>query len=107
MRGLAADAIESGQVRIDDARVKRSHPVRIGSRVTIRKGDLEWDVEVLGVSDRRGPAAEAAHLYRETTESAETRARVLAGRANARSTGASGRPTKRDRRKLEDFLNEP
>lgn len=106
-RGLAADAIESGQVRIDGARVKRSHPVRIGSRVTIGKGDLAWDVEVLGVSERRGPAAEVAHLYRETTESAQTRARVVAARANARSLGASGRPTKRDRRKLEDFLNEP
>jgi ribosome-associated heat shock protein Hsp15 len=106
-RTLAADAIESGQVRIDDARVKRSHPVRVGSRLAIRKGDLAWDVEVLGVSDRRGPAVEAANLYRETTESAEARARVLAARANARSVRVSSRPTKRDRRKLQDFLNEP
>ncbi|HJU21130.1 MAG TPA: RNA-binding S4 domain-containing protein [Casimicrobiaceae bacterium] len=106
-RTLAADAIESGQVRIDDARVKRSHPVRIGSRVNIRKGDLAWDVEVLGVSERRGPAPDAARLYHETSESAEARERMLAARANARSLRASGRPTKRDRRKLQDFLNEP
>lgn len=106
-RTLAADAIESGHVRIDDARVKRSHPVRIGSRVGVRKSDLAWDVEVLGISERRGPAVEAAGLYRETSESAEARARVLAARSNPRSLHASGRPTKRDRRKLKDFLNEP
>ena len=61
-RSLATDAIESGQVRVDGDRVKPAHPVRPGSRISIRKRDLAWDVEVLGSSERRGPATEAALL---------------------------------------------
>ena len=105
-RTLAADAIESGQVRLDGERVKPAHPVRRGSRVSIRKRDLAWDVDVLGSSERRGPAAEAALLYRETAESTQARERVIAEHKIAHAA-AAGRPTKRDRRRLEDFLNEP
>ncbi|HEX6793268.1 MAG TPA: RNA-binding S4 domain-containing protein [Casimicrobiaceae bacterium] len=105
-RTLAADAIESGQVRVDGERVKPAHPVRPGSRVSIRKRDLAWDVDVLGSSGRRGPATEAALLYRETAESAQARERVIAEHKLARAA-ATARPTKRDRRRLEDFLNEP
>ncbi|HXR57129.1 MAG TPA: RNA-binding S4 domain-containing protein [Casimicrobiaceae bacterium] len=105
-RTVAADAIESGQVRVDGERVKPAHGVRPGSRITIRKRELVWDVEVLGSSERRGPATEAALLYRETAESAQARERVIAEHRSARAA-ATGRPTKRDRRRLEDFLNEP
>ena len=105
-RSLAAGAVEAGQVRVDGDRVKAAHPVRVGSRVTVRKRDLAFDVDVLAVGDVRGPATQAALLYRETAESAQARERATAERANARAA-ASGRPTKRDRRRLEDFLNEP
>ena len=105
-RSLAADAIEAGQVRVDGERVKPAHGVRRAARVMVRKRDMAWDVEVLAVSERRGSAPEAALLYRETAESAAARERVVAERAKARAT-ATGRPTKRERRKLEDFLNEP
>jgi ribosome-associated heat shock protein Hsp15 len=105
-RSLAADAIESGRVRVDGERVKPAHAVRPGSRVSIRKRDLAWDVDVLGSSERRGPAAEAALLYRETAESAQARERVIAEHKIAHAA-ATARPTKRDRRRLEDFLNEP
>ncbi len=105
-RTLAADAIESGQVRVDGERVKPAHAVRPGSRVSIRKRDVAWDVDVLRSSERRGPAAEAALLYRETPESAQARERVIAEHKIAQAA-AAGRPTKRDRRRLEDFLNEP
>ena len=106
-RALAAEAIEAGHVRVDGERVKPAHAVRAASRVTIRKRELQWEVEVLGTSERRGPAPEAARLYRETAESAAARERMLAERAKARAASTTGRPTKRDRRKLEDFLNEP
>jgi ribosome-associated heat shock protein Hsp15 len=106
-RALAADAIEAGHVRVDGERVKPAHALRAAARVTIRKRELQWDVEVLGTSERRGPAPEAARLYRETAESAAARERMLAERAKARAASTTGRPTKRDRRKLEDFLNEP
>ena len=106
-RSLAAEAIEAGHVRVDGERVKAAYPVRATSRVTVRKRELAWDVEVLDVSERRGSATQAALLYRETAESAAEREAALAERAKARAAAVAGRPTKRDRRKLEDFLNEP
>jgi ribosome-associated heat shock protein Hsp15 len=106
-RSLAAEAIDAGHVRVDGERVKPAHPVRATSRVGVRKRELAWDVEVLGVSERRGSAPQAALLYRETAESAAAREKILDERRQARVAAAPGRPTKRDRRKLEDFLNEP
>ena len=106
-RSLAAEAIEAGHVRVDGERVKPAHPVRTTSRVTIRKGEFTWDVEVLGISERRGAAPQAALLYGETAQSVATREAAVAERAKARAGAVTARPTKRDRRKLEDFLNEP
>jgi len=106
-RSLAVQAIEAGHVRVDGERVKPAHGVRPAARVMIRMRDLAWDVEVLAVSERRGSAPDAALLYRETAESAAARERLVAERAKARAASTAGRPTKRDRRKLEDFLNEP
>ena len=108
-RTLAAQAIDAGQARVDDGRVKPAHAVRAGARVTVRRHGFAWDVEVLALSDRRGSAADAALLYRESAESVATRERAIAERqaAMAAQTRFPGRPTKRDRRKLEDFLNEP
>jgi len=108
-RALAAVAIEAGQARIDGERVKTAHLVRPGNRVSVRKQGVVWEVDVLALSDRRGPAPEAAKLYRETPESVATREREAEQRqANAATAPQfSGRPTKRQRRKLEDFLAEP
>jgi len=108
-RTLAAQAIDAGQARVDDERVKPAHAVRVGLRVTVRRQGLVWDAEVIALSDRRGSAADAALLYRESAESIAARGRAIAERqaALAAQTRFTGRPTKRDRRKLEDFLNEP
>lgn len=106
-RSLAAEAIDAGHVRIDDERVKPAQPVRPGMRVTIRKREVSFDVDVLDVGERRGSATEAATLYRETAESVATRERLRQEHARARASAMASRPTKRDRRRLEDFLNEP
>ena len=108
-RSLAAQAIESGQVRAGGDRIKPAHGVRAGERIGVRKHGLVWDIEVITLSDRRGSGAAAALLYREAPESVAFRERALAERkpAMAAETRFPGRPTKRDRRKLEDFLNEP
>jgi ribosome-associated heat shock protein Hsp15 len=106
-RSLAAQAIDAGQVRVDGERVKPANLVHAGSRITIRKRELCWDLEVRDTSERRGAASTAANLYRETPESAAARERVRAERSAAQALATPGRPTKRERRKLEDFLSEP
>jgi ribosome-associated heat shock protein Hsp15 len=108
-RALAAQAIEAGQVRIGDERVKPAHAVRLGERIVVSKAGLRFEVIVAAMSDRRGPASEAVGLYRETPESLAAREQELLRRRAAGGAGptAPGRPTKRERRKLEDFLNEP
>ena len=108
-RSLAVQAVDAGHVRVDGERVKPAHDLRVGERVTVRRSGFACEVEVTALSDRRGGAADAALLYRETAQSLEARTRALQQRkaALAAEPRWSGRPTKRDRRKLEDFLNEP
>ena len=108
-RSLAAEAIEAGQARVGGEKMKSAHAVRIGESVTIRKAGFVWEVTVLALSERRGGAAEAALLYRESEASLAAREELARKKradfeANPRYTG---RPTKRQRRKLADFLNEP
>ncbi|MFO1310283.1 MAG: RNA-binding S4 domain-containing protein [Burkholderiales bacterium] len=106
-RALACDAIETGHVRVAGERVKPSRGVRAGDRVTVRKGGLAWEVEVVALAERRGSATDAAKLYREDPASARAREEELARRRAAAPPRFPGRPTKRDRRALDDFLNEP
>ncbi len=108
-RTLAAQAIDAGQARIADERVKPAHALRVGDIVTVRRDALVWQVRVEALSDRRGGAAEAALLFREDDASMKAREEALAQR-RAERAGAPrfpGRPTKKERRKLSDFLNEP
>jgi ribosome-associated heat shock protein Hsp15 len=108
-RSLAAQAIDAGQARLGGARVKPAHAVRAGDDVSIRRRGIVVEVVVTALTDRRGSAADAAKLYQETPASVAAREEEdLARRqAIAMQPRFAGRPTKRERRKLEDFLNEP
>ena len=105
-RSMATQAIEAGRARIDDQRVKPSHPVKAGTRISVRKDALLWKLEVAAISDKRGSASEAAKLYREAPEDIALREEEIARRkaAAASAPRTPGRPTKRDRRKLHSFL---
>ena len=102
-RSLAQQAIAAGQVKLNNARTKPSHELRVGDSLSIRKEDLSWTLSVRGLSERRGPSGQARLLYEEAAESMAERER----RADLRRWGAEpsaqlkGRPTKRDRRRLE------
>ena len=102
-RGLAADAVKGGRVHVDGHSVKPSKEVGAGDRLQITIGQLRRDVVVLATAARRGPASEAALLYEETADSVAERERQAAERRSAAPPvfDRGGRPTKRDRRRLE------
>ena len=107
-RSLAAAAAGNGQVQLNEQRVKPAHAVRVGDVVTVRRDALVWQAVVTGLATRRGPATEAAKLYREPDAARAAReAEIAQRRTGAAAPRFPGRPTKRERRRLEDFLDEP
>lgn len=105
-RSLAADAAESGKVLVNAVRVKPAKSVTLGDMLEIRAGKFRFEVEVLGLSNKRGGAPEAQKLYRETEDSRAQR-EALAAHLRAQPQPAfKGRPTKRERRKIENFKAE-
>jgi ribosome-associated heat shock protein Hsp15 len=106
-RTLATAAIASGHARIGGERAKPAHPVKPGDRVSVRKGAVAWEVTVTGLADRRGSATEAATLYAEDPDSRKARQEAIALRRAVSPARFHGRPTKRDRRALDEFLDEP
>lgn len=104
-RNTAAAAISGGKVQCDDERVKPARRVRPGARLRIRRGPMLWEVVVVALSDQRRPAKEAARLYAETEASIAQR-EVEAERRKQRSERrlrGLGRPTKRERRQLQQL----
>jgi ribosome-associated heat shock protein Hsp15 len=100
-RGLAADEVERGRVRVNGQACKPARELKAGDRVEIRQDALWRAVEVLALSAIRGPAPLAQTLYRETPESLAARAAAAEARRLAPEPAASleqGRPTKRQRR---------
>lgn len=102
-RGLAAEAIAGGKVQVNGDRAKRARPLQVGDEVRVRQGPYEYLVIVRELSDRRGPASQAAGLYQETPESREARERlaIQLKTLHAAFIPDRGRPTKRDRRELD------
>jgi ribosome-associated heat shock protein Hsp15 len=109
-RTLAAAGVAGGKVELNGQHAKRSASVRAGDELQIRLGPFEHIIVVRGLAARRGPASEAALLYEETTTSREARER-LAWQLKHAPAGFSfeekGRPTKRDRRRMEEARRKP
>ncbi|WP_217913414.1 RNA-binding S4 domain-containing protein [Miltoncostaea marina] len=102
-RTLATEAVQGGRVHVDGARVKPAREVHVGDRLEVTIGEATFAVVVRGLADKRGPASAAALLYEETAESRERRERQRELRRMAPPLGADlqGRPSKRDRRRIE------
>ena len=101
-RSAAKGAIEGGKVHCAGQRTKPSKEVSLGMELVISRGIVEQTVVITGIDERRGSAADAALLYRETPESISAREEVSNQR---RLTGASfiappARPDRRGRREL-------
>ena len=107
-RGLAQRAIAAGQVRLNEERIKPAHEVKEGFDLSIRVRDYEWKIKVLGLSEKRGPAEVARKLYEETEASRTERQRRIDLRRYGAEPAAAikGRPTTRDRRRLDGLTSD-
>ena len=106
-RALAIDAIKGGKVSHAGSRVKPSKEVQVGDELSIRQGYAEKTVIIKALSDKRGPAPQAALLYEETPQSRQKREELkaqIAAQPAMRNHGL-GRPTKRERRKIVAFTS--
>ena len=104
-RSLATDAVGGGKVKLNGAPTKPARDVKPGDQLEISNGDTRWQVVVLALSDKRGPAPEARLLYEETAASIAERGAAQQRRQLASEPAAEihGRPTKRDRRQIDRF----
>ena len=104
-RSLATVAIETGKVHVDGDRVKPAKEVHVGQIIHIRNRDFEIEVSVLGLSNIRRGAPEAALLYSETHASINKHenAKVTGEAEHALRDRGAGRPTKRQLRDIKKF----
>ena len=99
-RALAKHAIETGKVEVDGQRAKPSRTLRVGNALRVGRGDETFEVAVLGLAEKRGPASVARTLYEESEASRLERERLRAIRAAERAgyQPPDGKPDKRARR---------
>jgi ribosome-associated heat shock protein Hsp15 len=104
-RALAARACDLGRILCNGQPAKPAREVRVGKMLRVTSEGGEFEVEVLLLSEVRGPASVAQTLYRETEASRELRQKVAAERKAMKQFEElpAGRPSKRDRRRIIQF----
>jgi ribosome-associated heat shock protein Hsp15 len=104
-RGLAREAIKGGKVQLDGHRVKPSRTLAIGDRLSIRRGDDEYEITVSDLGERRLSAVLAQEKYVEDPESKARREAAAEQRRLDREARAERprRPDKRQRRLIRRF----
>jgi len=107
-RSMAARACELGRIQSRGQPVKPAREVQVGDMLQIRTEGGDFEVEVLQLSDIRGPAPIAKALYQETVASREARERAAAERKAMMHFNPAplARPSKRDRRRIRRFRDE-
>ena len=103
-RSLAVEAIETGRVSVNGERAKPAKDLKPGDEVVVRRPPYEHVIVVRGMSERRGPAAEAQQLYEEKPESRAKREALAAELKANPPPVTKGRPTKKDRRTYEQYI---
>src|SRR5215467_9260093 len=102
-RALAARACELGRIESNGQPAKPAREVHVGDLLGIKNPSGEYHVQVVTLSEIRGPAPVAQMLYRETEASREARIKLAEERKQAPrfESAREGKPSKRDRRRLE------
>jgi ribosome-associated heat shock protein Hsp15 len=104
-RALAIKACDLGRIRANNVEAKPARDVKVGDMLHVKNEGGEFHVEVLALSDVRGPSAVAHTLYRETDESKEARAKAAEERKAMQEYMPlpERKPSKRDRRRIIQF----
>ena len=104
-RSMAARACELGRILSSGQPAKPAREVRVGDRLRVTNEGGDFEIDVLLLSEVRGPASVAQTLYRETAESRDLREKKAAERKAMRQFEIlpEGRPSKRDRRHIIRF----
>jgi len=104
-RALAKRACELGRIESNGQPAKPAREVRVGDRLRVTTEGGDYQVEVLQLSTVRGPAAVARELYFETEASRELRKKLADERKAMKQFEElpTGRPSKRERRKIIQF----
>jgi ribosome-associated heat shock protein Hsp15 len=103
-RGVALDAIAGGKVHLNNMRVKPAKKVNIGDNLVISKGEMIFNITVLGINDKRRPAKEAILLYEEDIETKQIREKkseyIKEKRANNKMFAKADKKQKRNVRRM-------
>ena len=102
-RQIAIESVTAGHVEINGERAKPAKAVKPGDEITVRKPPYELVVTVTAISDKRGTATLARQLFAETAASIAAREKLAAELRDMPAPVFKGRPTKRDRRTLENW----
>ena len=99
-RSLATEAVEGGKVKLNRQRTKPAHTLKVGDRLDIVIGDYAWQLTVMALSDKRGPAPIAQTLYQEDADSHAKRQALIAERKQLGQAHSVRAPDKKDRREI-------
>jgi len=105
-RTLASEAIKGGKVKLGDQNLKPSHNVKVGERYTLSIGHVKKIIEVTALTETRRSFEIALQHYADHSPEPEKRDEVLPSaffRVNIKRERGTGRPTKKDRRDMNDF----
>jgi ribosome-associated heat shock protein Hsp15 len=103
-RSLATRACELGRIESNGQKARASREVRVGDMLNVKNDTGDFHLEVLALSEMRGPAPVAQALYRETEASRELRLKLAEERKAM--PHADARPSKRDRRQIHRFRDQ-
>ena len=107
-RTLAAAACDSGKVKWNDNSVKASKTVNVGEKYEIRTPERKWIIEVVDLLDRRKAFSEAVKFYIDLTpeEEKQNNNKLATSFYTGKRQSKVGRPTKKERRNLDDFVGD-
>ncbi|MFN5375070.1 MAG: RNA-binding S4 domain-containing protein [Chitinophagaceae bacterium] len=105
-RTAAATACDKGRVKIDGESVKASRVVKIDDTYEVKTDEKRWVIKVTGLLPKRVQYSEAIKFYEDQTpiEEKERIAFQTASFYSGKRLSKIGRPTKKERRDIDDFM---